>query len=157
MMNKSLDNTLLALMLALYDLESPLSDDEKAEFNDAAEELGALSDASKSNIEPTLLNIIQKNHALNEKFDNFKSRMEANQRDIPPELLPNSTEVARLYEQIFPTTLLSKGPKPKEEREQKTNEIHNIAMCILSSPTPQETVKQVKKFPQLKDFILPMF
>ncbi len=154
-MNNSSDKTLLALMLTLHDLESPLSEAEQAAFSAVADHLSLDPDGWFSDIKPELLATLEKNPALFKQFLEIKSRIDA-VGDIPQELLPNSKENAQLSEQ---NAVVTRGFTPVGEVEEfESDEINNMAISILSSPEPAETAKKVRSFDALKDFILkPIF
>ena len=150
MMNNSSDKTLLTLLLTLNDLENPLSQAEKEALSDVADNLALDPDAWESEIEPELFANLEKNAALWKQFLDIKSRIEA-VGEIPKELLPNLDDSAEVSNQ---TAVVTRGFAPVGEVEEfETNEINNMALSVLSSPEPEETVKQVTKLGALKKFL----
>lgn len=151
-MDTAVNNSLLALMLALNDLESPLSEEEESTLSEVADRLALDPDAWESDIEPDLMAVIKSNSNFNQLFQNAKSQLDAVNGDIPKDLLPTQTEL----EKVIPAELeiATRGFDPEaDESEFKSNEISNMVINILSNPNPAETTKKLSRFEQLKRFL----
>lgn len=84
--------TLLALLLALRELETPLSDAEKAKLNTTRQQL-QLAPGKWARIEVQLLATIAANAELNQKFQSYKDRLTAGEFEIQPEFIPTLAEL----------------------------------------------------------------
>ncbi|NER38169.1 MAG: hypothetical protein F6J93_30130 [Oscillatoria sp. SIO1A7] len=147
------DNSLLALLLALQDLETPLSDREQSRLAEVAEGLSLEPDTWESDIEPNLLATIQENGSLSRLYENAKSRLDA-LGEIPLDLLPTEAEL----EQASPNSerMVERGFDPPEEDESdsSSHEITNVAVNVLSAASPTEMSEKLSRFEKLKQFLL---
>ena len=149
--NKS-DNSLLALLLALQDLEAPLSDREQSRLAEVAEQLRSDSDAWESDIEPNLLATIQENASLSRLYQSAKSRLDA-LGEIPLDLLPTEAELEQASSNS--RRMLVRGFDPEgDASDSSSREITNVAVNVLSAPKPIETVQKLGRFKKLKQFLL---
>jgi len=146
----NLQNTLLALLLALKKLETPLSDTEQSALSQAAEQLYANPNAWDLLIEPPLLAMIQANESLNQLYKIAKSQLDALRDEIPSHLLPTQAE----FEAVIPTNQspVKRGKLPVNDGY-KSNEINNVAINILSTANPVETAKKLSRIEQLQQFL----
>ena len=146
------NNSLLALLLALTDLQTPLRENEKSVLAEVSEQLSADLDAWKPLIEPSLLSMIQANATLNQLYQTAVSQLEAVDGNIPHNLLPNESEL----EQALPTShqIVTRGFAPVSDAEDfESNEITNIAISILATNNPTESVRKLSRFEQIKQFL----
>ncbi|GAA6616071.1 hypothetical protein [Scytonema sp. NUACC26] len=151
-MTLSIKNSLLALLLALTDLQTPLSENEKSALAEIGEQLSADVDAWKPLIEPSLLGMIQANATLNQLYQIALSQLEAVDGNIPDNLLPSELEL----EQALPASnqVVTRGFAPVSDTEDfESNEITNVAISILSTKNPTESVKKLSRFQQIKQFL----
>lgn len=148
-MTSPVNKTLLALSLALKDLETPLSENEQAAFRDAAYRL-KLEPDSWQDYEQDLLKAIQANRTLNQLYQVTKSQLDAFSGEIPSNLLPTQAEI----EQALPNTtkVVTRGFVPVTD-DYESNEINNIVINILTTSNPPETVKKLSRFEQLQQFL----
>lgn len=120
--------TLLAFLLALSDLETPLSEDEKSGFKGIAEQLFIGSDDWEL-IAPDLLSLTNKNSQLQKLFQNYKSHLER-LGDIPQ---PTATHLKIPNSQYQSNPQVrSRGVPPTQNSETKTYEIENIAIRLMT-------------------------
>lgn len=147
-MGVAINKTLLALVLALKDVEN-VSEDEQNAFRDAADQL-QLDPDNWEDYEPDLLKVIQANPNLNQLYQITKSQLDALSSEIPSNLLPTQAEL----EQAIPTvqTPATRGFAPVKDCE-KNHEIHNMAINILSTANPPETAKKLSRLEQLQQFL----
>ncbi|MFB2969151.1 hypothetical protein ACE1CD_09275 [Aerosakkonema sp. BLCC-F183] len=151
-MNAVVNNSLLALMLALKDLESPLSEDEQSTLSDVAAQLSLDPDAWESDIEPTLMAVIAANPNLNQLYQSAKSQLDNVNGNIPKEFIPTQFEVEKIISPMF--AIVNRGFDPEaDESDFESNEINNMVISILSNPDPVELTKKLGRFEQLKQFI----
>jgi hypothetical protein len=140
--------TLLALFLALKELEA-LSEPERASLRNTADKLHFEPDNWKDH-ESDLLTTIQANSQFNLLYQTYKSQLDAVQGEIPSHLLPTQAEV----EAVIPTNQspVERGKLPVNDGY-KSNEIHNVAINVLSTAKPVETAKKLSSIEQLKQFL----
>ncbi|MFP4103413.1 hypothetical protein [Coleofasciculus sp.] len=149
--NLTANNTLLALLLALQDLEASLTEQEQAAFTDIAYQLQLEPDAWESDIAPSLVSIIQVNPNLNQRYQTAKSQLDTVSDTLPPDVLPTSAELEYVASTTAPKT---RGfPPVADEFESDSLEINNIAIDILSQPNPSATAKKLSSLERLKQFL----
>lgn len=149
-MNNFMDKFLLSMLLAIRELENPLNPEEKENLHIAAEQLDLDPTTWLTDIEPNLIEIINSNSSLNTLFPDIKSNLEKFD-DIPQDFIPTAEDLAT----VTPTKhQLRERPIPNDSPgDSKNNEITNIAIQILLSPEPSETVKKIPKLEKLWNFI----
>ncbi|NEQ77342.1 MAG: hypothetical protein F6K23_32640 [Okeania sp. SIO2C9] len=148
-MNTTIDNTLLALLLALKNLENPLNTQEQEALADVGQQL-KLDSNDWDFIEDDLMATIHGNDALNQLYQKAKAKLDACDRPIPTDLLPTDAEL----ENALPRE--SKGGtrahfegKPDEQ----SNEILNLATNVVSTEKPEETAKKLSFLERLSQFL----
>lgn len=148
----NLHNTLLALLLALKDSETPLSDREQSDLYQVAEQLSANPKAWEILIEPRLLVMIQANEPLNQRFKAVKYQLDNLGDTMPLNLLPSKAELEQAVpkQKPQPTTRAIPQVSPSDLR---SNEITNMAIKVLAAPNPSETAKKLSSFEQLQQFL----
>ncbi len=149
--NLTTNNTLLALLLALRDLDTSLTEQEKADLTDISHRLYLEPEAWESDIAPSLLSIIQVNPNLNQRYQTIKSQLDQVGDTLPPDLLPTSAELEHVASATAPK---ERGFAPvADESESENLEINNIAIDILSQPNPSATAKKLSSLERLKQFL----
>ncbi|MEQ8466957.1 hypothetical protein [Coleofasciculus sp. E1-EBD-02] len=149
--NLTANKTLLALLLALQDLDTSLTEQEKADFTDISHRLYLEPEAWESDIAPSLLSIIQVNPNLNQRYQTVKSQLDQVGDTLPADLLPTSAELEHVASATAPKI---RGFAPvADESESESLEINNIAIDILSQPNPSATAKKLSSLERLKQFL----
>lgn len=130
--------TLLAALLALSDLETPLSEDEKSDFRGIAEQLFVEPDNWEL-VEPALLKLINKTSQLLQLFQNYKSRLDRLEGDIPQ---PTEADLKSFSSQDQSNSEIRlRGAPPRQNGDETKNcELVNIAIRVMES-NPVETAK----------------
>ncbi|NEO30763.1 MAG: hypothetical protein F6K36_10080 [Symploca sp. SIO3C6] len=147
-MGLAVNKTLLALVLALKDVEE-VSEAEKSAFRDAADQLQLEPDNWEEH-ESDLLRVIQDNPKLNQLYRTAKSQLDALSREIPSSLLPTQTEL----EQVIPTnqTPVTRGFEPIID-DDESYEINNTVINILTTSNPPEIAKKLSLIEKLQQFL----
>ncbi|MEQ8385628.1 MAG: hypothetical protein RH949_25025 [Coleofasciculus sp. A1-SPW-01] len=149
--NLTTNNILLALLLALRDLDTSLTEQETADLTDISHRLYLEPAAWESDIAPSLLSIIQVNPNLNQRYQTAKSQLDQVGDTLPPDLLPTSAELEHVASATAPK---ERGfPPVADESESDSLEINNIAIDILSQPNPSATAKKLSSLDKLKQFL----
>lgn len=150
-MYRPLNKTLLALLLALSDLKTPLSNEEKAGLVNVADQLYLDPDAWESDIEPNLLAIIHSNPNLNKLFQEMQTKLELIDIETLREYLPSEAEL----EQAIPSNqrAVTRGFEPGGDSFGKSLEINNMTIRVLSSPEPENTSRKLSDFDKIKEQI----
>lgn len=144
------DKTIIAFLLALQDLTTSLSPQEKQNLQEVAKQLNTQPKAWETHIKENLLEIISANNELNQFYQFYQAQLE-NIAEIPKSLLPTEGEVNSL---IFPEIfVIDRGFKPKSEAVGYENQINNVVVIIGNSETPEETLKKAKFLEKLKQFV----
>jgi len=152
-MTPSIDTTLLALLLALSNLDEPLSETEQAALNKVGKQLDANPKAWDI-IEKGLMKVVVANDSLNQQYQVAIALLEAVDGKIPSGLLPTEAEL----EQVLTVgNKLEKRPyKPKPVENSQTNEIIGISSEVLKTLNPVETTKKLP-LDKFKDFVKKSF
>lgn len=152
-MTPSIDTTLLALLIALSNLDEPLSPTEQAALNKAGKQLDANPKAWNI-IEKGLMKVVVANDSLNQQYQVAIDLLEAVDDKIPSGLLPTESEL----EQVSRVgNKLEKRPyKPKPVKESQSNEILNMSTEVLKTLNPVEASKKLP-LEKLKDFFKTTF
>lgn len=148
-MTAPVKTTLLALLLTLKNLEDPLNTAEQETLNKVRKQLEAKPNAWKI-IVPDLIKVIEANPSLNQLYQATKAKLNAVDGDLPPDLLPTKTEL----EQALPA--VSKREKRawfEGKPDEKSDEILNIAVNILTTPDPVNITKKLNSLEKLWQFL----
>jgi len=134
-------------LLALQELDVPLSQEEKNTLKEIADQLYLQPKAWESFTEPLLIKMITSNPELNQYYHLYKSKLDC-LANIPSELLPTASEIAEL--ESSGTGAISKGFKPQTEATGYNQQINNTVIVISRSQQPEETVKKLRFLEKLK-------
>ncbi|MBD2680957.1 MULTISPECIES: hypothetical protein [Nostoc] len=149
-MTTKTDKTIIAFLLALQDLNTSLSAQEKQNLQEVAKQLDTQPRAWESHIEESLLEIIFANGELNKFYKYYQSQLK-NVEKIPHDLLPNEAEISSL---ITRDKLgIAKGFKPNSEATGYERQLNNVVVIIGNSEKPEETVKQAIFLGKLKQYL----
>lgn len=133
--------TLLALLLALRQLETPLTDKERSKLRTKGQQL-AIDPDDWDYIQEGLMAIVAQNPSLNSLYQTAKAQLEAIDGNIPIELLPTQQEKeAELFagEKREPVTFGYFEGKPERE----SDEILNTAINVLTKEDSSTTAKKL--------------
>ena len=145
------DSTKMAFLLALQDLNTTLSTQEKENLQEVVKQLNIQPKAWKSHIEELLLKIVTDNNELNQSYQFYKSQLD-NLEEIPQDLLPTQTEVTKLYD-LDKTSLIARGFKPTSQATDYESQLNNVVVIVGSSEKPEETIKQATFLDKWKGFL----
>ncbi|NEP53045.1 MAG: hypothetical protein F6K65_31295, partial [Moorea sp. SIO3C2] len=137
-MNSPITITLLALLLALRELKTPLTLEELAGLANVGQQL-ALDPDDWEYIAEGLMAIIQGNEELNEYFQRAKACLETIDSQIPSEVLPTYTEL----DQELPA--ISKGPQDFGWKggSDESDEVLTATIKALETHRPIQAVNQL--------------
>ena len=150
-MAESAKTTLLALLLALKQLETPLTADEQADLDNVGKQL-ALDPDDWEYIQEGLIAIIEKNPALNQLYQAAKARLETIDGNIPFELLPTEQEQqAELLadENREPVTFGYCEGEPDRE----SDEILSVSINALTKENSAKTAKKLSFLQRIQAFL----
>ena len=131
-MNTNLNKTLLAFLLSIKDLDSPLSPTETARLSDIAEQLSVNPsfETWQRLTEPSLIAMVQENTSLNQRFQTVKSQLDTLDISISLDLIRSlESELDRVTP--HKTKPIIRGI-PDDSDERKNNEINNMVMSFSS-------------------------
>lgn len=145
------NTTLLSLLLALHDLDIPLSEAEESFLVNVGCKLYSGNDSWQSHIEPDLLKMIQSNARLNQLYQAAQSQL----KDVSTEtLLTYLPSENTILEAMSNNQLVARGFLPTgDSSDGDSQEITNMAINILSQPKPAETVKKLDGFEKIKQIL----
>jgi hypothetical protein len=151
-MTAPVKTTLLALLLALKNLEDPLKEDEKDALVDVGQQLGNHPDDWEF-IEADLMATINRNPALRQLYQSAKAQLDSLDGNISLDLLPTEAEL----EQVLPAaSQREKRPyEPSKDENEKSDEILNMTRKILNTPDPADTTKKLSRLEKLWQFLNP--
>ncbi|NEO04695.1 MAG: hypothetical protein F6J94_09450 [Moorea sp. SIO1F2] len=144
------NKTLLAFLLALTDLDTPLSQAETKSIKEIGDQLDAQPLAWERYTKPKLLEMIAANPELNQRYQIYSTQLINTRVDIPLEYLPTEAEI-----QQFDTTSsvwVIKGYKPKSSPTGYDQHINNIVIVVSRTEQPEAAVKQLP-LEKLKQFL----
>jgi cell division protein ZapA (FtsZ GTPase activity inhibitor) len=121
-MNSQINTTALAFLLALQELDTPLSEEQKKTLAEIADQLDVQPKAWESYTQPLLLEMIAKNESLNQCYQAYKSKLDSLE-NIPTELLPTATEIEQ--SQSSEMLAITKGLKSQSEATGYNQQINN--------------------------------
>lgn len=142
-------STTTAFLLALRELDTPLTQEEKKILREIADQLDIQPKAWESFTEPLLLKMIAANPPLNQSYQLYKTKLDS-LATIQVDLLPTTSEI----EQLKPSnTRSTKGFKPQTEATAYNQQINNAVILIGRSEQPEESVKKLslEKVKQILD------
>ncbi|WP_226591692.1 CHAT domain-containing protein [Microseira wollei] len=159
-MNSDRTKTLLALLLALRELETPLSADEQAVLQDVGQQL-AIDPDYWDFIQEGLMAVIEANSALNHLYHSNRAKLDALDGRIPRELLPS---LAELEQELFPQAkeldtlddqiprqLLPSLAKLEQELFSQAKELDTLDDQIPRQLLPSLAKLEQELFPQAKE------
>lgn len=147
----SLDQTLLALLLALKNLKVPLTDAERDEFFEIGEQL-ELDPDDWDFIYEGMIDTIAKNPSLNQLFKAYISQLDPLNGSILLGLLPTEKELKQeLSSASDPESL---GYKPKKAFSSESNELINVTVvAVLKNDQPKEITQKLSFLKRLQKHI----
>ena len=149
-MNTKFNTTGLAFLLALQELDSPLSETEKRNLADIGDQLDVQPKAWKSFTEPLLLKTIEANSQLNQRYQFYQSQLDA-AGEISRDLLPTEAEIRQLFPINSPFAI--KGFTPDSEPTGYDIQISNVVIAVSRSENPEKAVKKLTFLDKVKQFL----
>lgn len=137
--------TLLAVLLALKNLEAPLSSAEQSDFKKLGQQL-YLRPKSWESVAERLVTVIKTNVPLNQLYQDAKAQLNTGDGNISPNLLPTKAELEQVISAdkiSVPVTRSGFDRTVKPDRQ--SHEVVNIAVVILNTDNPDETAKKLIK------------
>lgn len=149
-MTTQINTTSLAFLLALQELDTPLSQEEKGTLKEIADQLDAQPKAWESFTKPLLLRMIADNESLNQRYQTYKSKLDSLET-IPSELLPTGTEIEQVSS--GETLAVARGFKPQSEATGYNQQLNNAVIVISRSEQPEATAKKLSFTEKVKQFL----
>lgn len=146
----TLNTTSLAFLLALQELNTPLSDTEKQTLTEVADQLDLQPKAWESFTEPLLVKMITSNPQLNQKYQFYKSKLDS-LGNINEDLLPTATEIEQLKSNEIGVT--TRGFKPQSEATGYNQQINNAVILISRAEQPEEIAKKLSFTEKVKQLL----
>ncbi|NES17463.1 MAG: hypothetical protein F6K41_00400 [Symploca sp. SIO3E6] len=143
--------TLLALLLALRQLETPLSADEQATLKKAGQRLQLKPD-NWDDAKEVLMAVIENNPSLAQLYQTAKAQLLGIDGKIPPELLP--------IEEPWETELLADKKQKvvnyghfKGKPDLNSDEILNVSINVLKQKDSAKAAKNLSFLEQIGKFL----
>ena len=143
------NKTLLAFLLALTDLDTPLSQAETKTIKEIGDQLDAQPLAWERYTKPKLLEIIAGNPELNQGYQTYYNQLDTTV-DLPPDYLPTTAEIQPVNKPS--SSWIMRGHKPKSSPTGYDQQINNIVIVVSRSEEPEAAVKQLP-LEKLKQFL----
>lgn len=137
LMNSDLTKTLLAFLLALRELETPLSADEQAVLQDVGQQLAIAPDYWDL-IKEGLMAAIKANSALNHLYQYNKAKLDTLDGQIPRGLLPS---LAELEQELFPQAKEIETRDGQIKGDRQPNKVIDLTSTILKTENQDQTAK----------------
>ena len=151
-MTTAVPNTLLALLLALKNLDKPLSENERQALAEIGQDLESNSN-DWSFIEDNLMTIIQANDTLNQLYQEAKSKLDTLNSPIPPNLLPTDAELENAPSPESKGGTRAHPPYGEDQPDEQSNEILNLVTNVVSTEKPEETAKKLSFLERISQFL----
>ncbi|NEO42270.1 MAG: hypothetical protein F6J90_40505 [Moorea sp. SIOASIH] len=143
------NKTLLAFLLALTDLDTPLSQAENKSIKEIGDQLDAQPLAWERYTKPKLLEMIAANPELNQRYQTYYNQLDT-KVDIHPDYLPTEAEIQPVN---TPSSVWGmKGHKPKSSPTGYEQQINNIVIVVSRTEQPEAAVKELP-LDKLKQFL----
>lgn len=150
-MAESPRTTLLALLLALKQLETPLTADERAKLKTKGQQL-AIDPDDWDYIQEGLMAIVEQNPSLDRLFQTAKMQLQAIDGNIPIELLPTPQEKeAELFvdDKRDPVSFGYFEGEPDRE----SDEILTTAINVLTKEDSAKTAKKLSFLQRMQKYL----
>ena len=147
-----MDKDLLAVLIALSDLQDPLSTLDISRLEEIAAQLYLSPETWESHSLPILLDVLKNTPRLEHFYNTSRSQLMA-EGMIPSELIPTQAELEAVLPQSQDNN--SRGIPPiTTSKDSQSHEIMNIAVAVFASETPSQSAKKLSRLNQLKQFLL---
>jgi hypothetical protein len=150
-MAESPKTTLLALLLALKQLETPLTTDEQGALKTAGQQLERDPD-DWDYIKEGLMAVIENNPSLAELYQMAKAKLDVIDSKIPLELLPTEQEqeVELLADEKRESVTFGYF---EGEPERESDEIRNVSINVLTKKDSAQTAKKLSFLKRIQEFL----
>jgi CHAT domain len=150
-MNSSITKTLIALLLAIKELKTPLSKDEQANLQDIGQQLDIDPDYWDC-IKEQITALIKGNYTLNQLFQAKIRKLDALDGRIPREFLPNFAEFKK---ELFGETkeIVTFDGSSNGENSNSATQIISITSTILQTENQDQTTKQLDFLEQIDQYV----
>lgn len=149
-MNSPNTKVLVALLLALKYLESPLTPDEKAALDTIGGQLELDPVGDWEFIQKGLIAIIGTNASLKELYQIAITQLDGVDGNIPPECLPTAKELER---ELSQESYLEVRGYFKGNADIKSDEILNATVVILRGDNPTTEAKKLSFIEKIQKFL----
>ena len=139
-METSVDKTLLAFLLALYRLDTPLTGMEVLDLQNNLGTLLELCPDKEKAIIQEVNTILEKNPELNQLYQEAMTKVAS----LEAEQLYHRLPPKNLLEQQLGITQTSKGYLPQGRPNQRTSEVVNLSRMVMTRDRPDKSVKQIE-------------
>jgi len=150
-MAESPRTTLLALLLALKQLETPLTADERAKLKTKGQQL-ALDPDDWDYIQEGLMAIVEQNPSLDRLFQTAKMQLQAIDGNIPIELFPTEQEKEAELLANQKRELVTFGYR-EGEPDKTSDEIRDIVIDVLTQAEPTTKAKNLNFIQRIQTHI----
>ena len=150
-MAESPRTTLLALLLALKQLETPLTADERAKLKTKGQQL-AIDPDDWDYIQEGLMAVIQQNPSLDRLFQTAKMQLQAIDGNIPIELLPTRQEKEAELFVDDKRAPVSRGYF-EGEPDRESDEILHTAINVLTKEDSAKTAKKLSFLQRMQKYL----
>lgn len=138
-----------SFLLALYDFNDSLTDNEQNTFKKVGKELRTQSKAWENHIQPVLLTTVQNNPQLNSLYQFYREQLAT--VDINSELLPKTEEIKQLIPNNSDFQL--KGFRDNQPAKGYKQVLNNVVIVVCESDKPEESVKKISSLDKIKQFV----
>ncbi|MCL2933814.1 MAG: hypothetical protein MGG11_16660 [Trichodesmium sp. MAG_R03] len=151
--NNNSNTTLLAILLALYNLQLPLSAAEKAAFKTAGQSL-SMPHNNRESIIKDLMDKLVTNSSFTQLYQAAKSQLDAVSDQILYDQPPTENELKHAWPDGSEVVKLAvKRAHFEGKPDDKNNEILNMAISILTTPEPTKTAQKLTRIEKLWQFL----
>lgn len=141
-MNSTVTKTLLAFLLALRELETPLSSDEQSVLQDVGQQLEIDSD-DWDFIEEQLMAVIEANSALNRLYQYNRDKLDTLEGLLPLNLLPSPDDLVANFSARETKEVVTFSGQLKDISYTQVNQVVELASRILTNDQQDQAVKRL--------------
>lgn len=151
-MNTPQIKVLLALLLALKSLESPLNPDDQAALDTVGQQLELDPVGDWEFIQEGLMAIIDANASLKDLYQNVITQLDSVDGNIPSDCLPTAAELER---ELPKESHLEVFGYFGGNADLESNEISNVSIVVLRGENSSVTAKKLSFLDRLQKFLTP--
>ena len=149
MTTNDINQNIWAFLLALYDFNDSLTDEEQKTLKKVGKDLKIRDDVWETHLQPVLLTTVKNNPQLNSYYQFYQEKL--TNIDIDFKLLPKNEEIKQLIPNNSDFQL--KGFRDNEPAKGYKEVLNNVVIVVCESDKSEEAVKKISSLDKIKKFL----